>query len=91
MDIGLPELDGVETIRRIRQIDWLQETPIVVLSAYSGRAYYQSAIEAGGNYFVSKPIDFDKLKTLLLQRDSCGTFQKEPQVEREPRKLPTSK
>lgn len=75
MDIGLPELDGVETIRRIRQIDWLQKTPIVVLSAYSGPAYYQSAMEAGGNYFVSKPIDFDKLKAVLIKIDSGGTFQ----------------
>jgi CheY-like chemotaxis protein len=75
MDIGLPELDGLETIRRIRQIDWLQKTPIVVLSAYSGPVYYQSAIEAGGNYFVSKPIDFDKLKAILIKIDSSGTSQ----------------
>jgi len=75
MDIGLPELDGLETIRRIRQVDGLQEVPIVVLSAYSGPAYYQSAIEAGGNFFVSKPIDFDKLKAVLIKIDSGGTFE----------------
>jgi two-component system response regulator AtoC len=75
MDMGLPELDGLETIRRIRQVDGLQKAPIVVLSAYSGSAYYQSAIEAGGNYFVSKPIDFDKLKAVLIKIDNCATFQ----------------
>src|SRR6185503_8608059 len=36
MDLALPGIDGFETIRRIRAIDGFQNTPIVVLSAYTG-------------------------------------------------------
>src|SRR5258705_13975367 len=58
MDIGLPGFDGLETIRRIRQIHALQEIPIIVLSAYSGAVYYEAAVQAGRHYFLTKPIAF---------------------------------
>jgi two-component system, sensor histidine kinase len=67
MDIGLPGFDGLETIRRIRQIHDLQEIPIVVLSAYSGAVYYEAAVQAGADYFLTKPMDFDKLEAVLLR------------------------
>ncbi len=69
MDIGLPGFDGLETIRRIRQIHALQEIPIIVLSAYSGAVYYEAAVQAGGDYFLTKPIDFDRFQALLLRLD----------------------
>jgi CheY-like chemotaxis protein len=75
MDLGLPGFDGLETMRRIRQIDWLQKTPIVVLSAYSGPAYYQAAIDAGGAYFIPKPIDFDNLQAAMRRLERSRIFQ----------------
>lgn len=65
MDLGLPELDGFETIRRIRQNEAFQDTPIIVLTAYTGPFYYQAALRAGGNYFMGKPVDFDQLEELI--------------------------
>src|ERR1041385_4551659 len=38
MDLALPGIDGLETIRRIRKIDGFRNTPIIVLTAYSGRS-----------------------------------------------------
>jgi two-component system cell cycle response regulator DivK len=67
MDLALPGIDGFETIRRIRAIDAFQNTPIVVLSAYSGMPTYETALRAGGNYFMSKPIDFDDLAALMKE------------------------
>lgn len=67
MDLALPGFDGFETIRRIRTIDGFQDTPIVVLTAYTGSATYESALRAGSNYFMGKPIDFDELAALLKQ------------------------
>jgi CheY-like chemotaxis protein len=78
MDIGLPGFDGLETIRRIRQIHDLQEIPIVVLSAYSGAVYYEAAVQAGGDYFLTKPMDFDKLEAVLLRLDG-GREADQPQ------------
>jgi len=67
MDLALPDFDGFETIRRIRKIDGFQNTPIIVLTAFSGQSMYETALRAGTNYFMAKPIDFDELAELLKQ------------------------
>ena len=82
MDLALPGFDGFETIRRIRAIDGFQNTPIVVLTAYTGSATYESALRAGSNYFMGKPIDFDELAALLKQipveADTAATYTRAP-------------
>ncbi|HSE21993.1 MAG TPA: response regulator [Pyrinomonadaceae bacterium] len=65
MDLALPGFDGLEAIRRIRAIDRFRNTPIVVLTAYTGPSTYETAIRAGSDYFMAKPIDFDELAALL--------------------------
>ena len=65
MDLALPGFDGLEAIRRIRAIDGFQNTAIVVLTAYTGPSTYETAIRAGSDYFMAKPIDFDELASLL--------------------------
>lgn len=67
MDLSLPGFDGMEAIRRIRALDGFQNTPIIVLTAYTGRSTYETALSAGGNYFRAKPIDFDELVALLKE------------------------
>ena len=67
MDLALPGIDGFETIRRIRKIEGFQNTPIIVITAYSGQSIYETARRAGTNYFMAKPIDFDELADLLKQ------------------------
>ena len=67
MDLALPGFDGFETIRRVRKIDGFQNTPIIVLTAYSGQSIYETARRAGTNYFMAKPIDFEELAELLKQ------------------------
>jgi CheY-like chemotaxis protein len=65
MDLSLPGFDGLEAIRRIRAIDGFQNTPIIVLTAYAGPSTYETALRAGSDYFMAKPIDFDELAALL--------------------------
>ena len=67
MDVSLPGFDGMEAIRRIRLLDGFQNTPIIVLTAYTGRSTYETALSVGGNYFRAKPIDFDELVALLKE------------------------
>jgi CheY-like chemotaxis protein len=67
MDLALPGFDGLEAIRRIRTLDGFQNTPIIVLTAYSGPSTYETAIRAGSDYFRAKPIDFDELVALLKE------------------------
>src|SRR5919106_2653640 len=72
MDLALPGFDGLEAIRRIRTIDGFQNTPIVVLTAYTGPPIYETALRAGCDYFLAKPIDFDELAALLKEISFSG-------------------
>ena len=65
MDLALPGFNGFEAIRRIRAIDRFQNTPIIVLTAYTGPSTYETALRAGSDYCMAKPIDFDELAALV--------------------------
>lgn len=67
MDLSLPGFDGMEAIRRIRTFDAFQNTPIIVLTAYTTPSTYETAFRAGSDYFRGKPIDFDELVALLKE------------------------
>ena len=68
IDWKMPEVDGIETIRRIRsEID--TQTPILLISAYDWSDIEDKAKEAGANGFVSKPLFrstiYDKINSLI--------------------------
>ena len=75
IDWKMPEVDGVETIRRIRsQID--KNIPILLISAYDWSDIEDKAKEAGANGFVSKPLFrstlYDKINALIGKEDLQG-------------------
>ncbi|HEX5338226.1 MAG TPA: ATP-binding protein, partial [Gallionella sp.] len=61
MDIVMPRMDGVETIRHLRQIPEFAQTPIVVLSARASGGDEMQCLEAGADAFLAKPVDQDRL------------------------------
>ena len=56
MDVRMPGITGIETCRKIRQIDSLKNTPVLFLTADSDEYTTLNAFEAGGNHFITKPI-----------------------------------
>jgi two-component system KDP operon response regulator KdpE len=62
LDLGLPDLDGVEVCRRIRA--W-SDTPIIVLSADSTEDRKVEALEAGADDYVTKPFGMRELNARL--------------------------
>jgi two-component system, OmpR family, KDP operon response regulator KdpE len=58
VDLGLPDLDGVEVIRRVRA--W-SAVPIIVLSARSAEAQKLTAFDAGADDYVTKPFSAPEL------------------------------
>jgi two-component system, response regulator RpfG len=56
-DYKMPQLDGVETIRRIRQIFACADVPIVVVTILEEKEIRYKALEAGATDFLTKPVD----------------------------------
>ncbi|HEX6837787.1 MAG TPA: response regulator, partial [Polyangia bacterium] len=61
----LPELDGYETIRRIRAVPDHQALPIIALTAKAMKGDREKCIEAGASDYITKPVDTEQLMSLL--------------------------
>lgn len=67
MDIQMPDIDGLEATRRIRADGdrKVAQTPILALSALTMPGDRERCLAAGANDYLSKPIDFDKLFSII--------------------------
>ena len=62
MDIQMPGMDGIETTKRIRELEGkASQTPIVALTAYALQGDREKFLSLGVNEYISKPIDMIKL------------------------------
>ncbi len=68
MDIEMPEMDGIEATKEIRQGNYQVKNPnvpIVALTAHALRDYEEKSYEVGMNSYLTKPIDIDRLTDVL--------------------------
>lgn len=65
MDIMMPEMDGYEAMQRIRQQDRFKKLPMLALTAKAMKDDRAKCIEAGANDYISKPINIEKLQSLM--------------------------
>ncbi len=64
-DIGLPDIDGLEVARRIRQRPDLRPTRLIALTGYGRAEDHHRALEAGFDAHLTKPVNLDELLALL--------------------------
>ncbi len=74
IDWLMPDLNGIETVRRIRQVVG-DNAPIIILSAYDWADIEEEARRAGVTDFVSKPLFLSDLHRVLLK--ACGDLMEE--------------
>jgi HAMP domain-containing protein/signal transduction histidine kinase/CheY-like chemotaxis protein len=65
MDIMMPEMDGIDTMREIRKIPELKSLPIVAVTAKAMKGDREKCIEAGAWDYLSKPVDTEQLLAVL--------------------------
>lgn len=61
LDCGLPGMDGIEILQRMRQIPAIYLTPVLMLTARGSRADIDSAMAAGANDYLAKPFEPEEL------------------------------
>jgi CheY-like chemotaxis protein len=65
MDVMMPEMDGYETTRAIRELEGFQELPIISLTAKAMKGDREKSIAAGASDYITKPVDTDQLLSLM--------------------------
>ncbi|MDQ3523251.1 MAG: response regulator, partial [Gemmatimonadota bacterium] len=65
MDVMMPEMDGYETMRAIREIPEFKSLPIISLTAKAMKGDREKSIAAGASDYITKPVDTDQLLSLM--------------------------
>jgi CheY-like chemotaxis protein len=65
MDIMMPEMDGLTATREIRKKPEWKRLPIIALTAKAMPNDRQECLEAGADDYIAKPLDVDKLLSLI--------------------------
>jgi len=78
VDYMMPAPDGIEFIRRFRQLPGMQEVPVVMVTANDQKSVRYEALEQGASDFLNKPID--KNEFLARMRNMCALRRGQKQL-----------
>jgi DNA-binding response OmpR family regulator len=69
MDLNMPEMDGLEACRRIKELPGCHNIPIIFISGHMSQKHINAGLEAGGIDYICKPFEIDavllKVRTVL--------------------------
>ncbi len=64
-DINMPEMGGMEMVKKVREIDACKDTKIIMVSTESSQEVVDNAIADGANGFITKPFTPEKFREKL--------------------------
>jgi len=73
MDVMMPDMDGNETTAEIRSMPEFGELPILFLTAKAMQGDRDKSLAAGASDYITKPVDLDRLLTLMRSWLVAGT------------------
>ena len=62
-DINMPGMTGIDLLKQVKRI-WPQ-LPVAMITAYGDAKHRNAAFEIGAAHFLTKPLDFDELRTII--------------------------
>jgi signal transduction histidine kinase/CheY-like chemotaxis protein len=65
MDVMMPDMDGYETMRHIRERERFRKLPMIAITAKAMKGDREKCIEAGASEYMSKPVDVDQLVSMM--------------------------
>ena len=78
LDVQMPDLNGIEVLRRIRARRSAVELPVIMVTAQTQQADVQAAVEAEANAYVAKPVDFalalSRVEAQLKKRSEAMSY-----------------
>ena len=77
MDIQLPDINGMEAVKRIRMVDDMQEIPIIAITSYAMAGDREKILDVGCDGYFEKPIDpltiVEKIEKIVKLRNNDNT------------------
>ena len=68
-DIQMPEMDGIELCRAVRNFEMYKTTPVIMITAMNSQDYVERAFSAGATDYVTKPFDTTELMARIRMAD----------------------
>jgi DNA-binding NtrC family response regulator len=65
LDKKLPDCDGINLLKKIKELDEYRHIPVIMLTAYANETSEEQAIHLGAAAFLTKPFDNDEIMTLI--------------------------
>ena len=78
LDLRLPNIDGLEVLRRIRENERTRLTPVVILTSSTAPDDIATGLRYGANSYVCKPLDFDQFSRRLRELGSYWLAVNQP-------------
>jgi CheY-like chemotaxis protein len=72
MDVMMPVMDGLTSIKMLKKSGATKEIPIIVLTSLDGMGDCEKCLQAGADGYLTKPIDADGLRRVLVEITGSG-------------------
>jgi DNA-binding response OmpR family regulator len=67
LDLNLPDMSGVDILKRVKENDYLKRTPVVVLTTTDDEREIKRCYDLGANVYITKPVNYESFANAIRQ------------------------
>jgi CheY-like chemotaxis protein len=67
LDLNLPDMSGIDILKRVKENEHLRVLPVVVLTTTDDKSEIQHCYDLGCNVYITKPVDYEKFANAIQQ------------------------